>query len=221
MNPINLSLLQLDNLKKSFGETLVVNGSFSLEAGEHVALTGSSGSGKSTLLHLISGLLRPDSGVIIFNGTDLTKLKEQNLDAFRARHLGYVFQTFHLLEGLTALENVETAITFAGGRDYGKARQVLIEMGLEERLEFFPSQLSVGQCQRIAVARALVNQPLLVLADEPTANLDEPRSEAVVQLLRDSCRKSGAALLLVSHDQRTVEAFDRVVDFQSQFGGAS
>ena len=100
------------------------------------------------------------------------------------------------------------------------ATDILTEMGLEDRLHFFPHQLSVGQCQRVAVARAIVNQPLLVLADEPTANLDQPRSVAVLQLLRESCRKNGAALLVVSHDRQAVEAFDRVVDFRSQFGGA-
>ena len=214
-------ILEVQDLKKSFGDTAVVNGSFSLHKGEHVALTGPSGSGKSTLLHLVSGVLRPDSGSILMNGTELTTLKEQELDAFRARNIGYVFQTFHLLEGLTVLENVETAITFANGQDYSRAKSVLEEMGLEERLNFFPQQLSVGQCQRVAVARAIVNQPVLVLADEPTANLDKPRSEAVLQLLRESCRKTGAALLVVSHDEEAVKTFDRVVDFQSQFGGAA
>jgi len=121
-------ILEVKDLKKSFGDTSVVNGSFTLEKGEHVALTGPSGSGKSTLLHLISGVLRPDSGSIQLNGTELTSLKEQELDAYRARHIGYVFQTFHLLEGLTVLENVETAITFAGGKDYAPAKAVLEEM---------------------------------------------------------------------------------------------
>ena len=199
----------------------MVNGSWSVDAGQHVALTGPSGSGKSTLLHLIAGISRPDSGTIVLDGTELGELKEQDLDAFRARHIGYVFQTFHLLEGLTVLENVETAVTFAGGRDYTRAREILAEMGLEDRLSFFPAQLSVGQCQRVAVARAIVNQPLLVLADEPTANLDGPRSEAVLQLLRESCRKTSSALLVVSHDERAVEDFDSVVDFQAQFGGAT
>lgn len=208
-------------MKKSFGSTAVVDGSFSLNKGEHVALTGPSGSGKSTLLHLISGVLRPDSGSIQMNGTELTALKEQELDAYRARHIGYVFQTFHLLEGLTVLENVETAITFAAGHDYSRAKSVLEEMGLQDRLDFFPAQLSVGQCQRVAVARAIVNQPLLVLADEPTANLDKPRSEVVLQLLRESCRKTGAALLVVSHDEEAVKDFDRVVDFRNEFGGAT
>ena len=215
-----MSLLVLEHLKKSFGNTSVVNGSLRLDEGEHVALTGPSGSGKSTLLHLISGILRPDGGSIRVQDQELTALKEQELDTFRARSIGYVFQTFHLLEGLTVLENVETSITFAQGKDYSKARAILEEMGLGERLHFFPPQLSVGQCQRVAVARAIVNQPVLVLADEPTANLDGPRSKAVLQLLRDSCRKTGAALLVVSHDESAVETFDRVIDFQEQFGGA-
>lgn len=189
-----------------------------MEAGEHVALTGPSGCGKSTLLHLISGILRPDSGRISLDGTELGSLSEQALDRYRARKVGYVFQTFHLLAGLTVLENVETAITFAEGSDYGKAREVLEEMGLGDRLSYYPRQLSVGQRQRVAVARAVVNAPPLLLADEPTANLDPPRAEAVMSLLRETCRAREAALLVVTHDQRAVDGFDRVVEFEAQFG---
>jgi putative ABC transport system ATP-binding protein len=192
-----------------------------MEAGEHVALTGPSGCGKSTLLHLISGILRPDSGLINLGNQNLGALSEQELDAFRAQNIGYVFQTFHLLEGLTVLENVEIAVTFAGGDDYTKARTVLVEMGLEDRLDYYPEQLSVGQRQRVAVARAIVNQPPLVLADEPTANLDTPRSKVVIQLIRETCRKQQAALLVVTHDTGSVEQFDRVVEFREQFKGDS
>lgn len=195
----------------------MVDGSFSLEAGEHVALTGPSGCGKSTLLHLISGILRPDSGSIRISDTDITKLSETKLDRFRASKIGYVFQTFHLLEGLSSLENVEVAITFAGGSEYDRAAELLTNMGLENKLHSLPSQLSVGQRQRVAVARAVVNEPPLVLADEPTANLDPSRAKEVLELLRETCRKVGASLIVVTHDVEAVDTFDRVVDFRQQF----
>lgn len=212
-----MSLLQLDKVAKSFGATRVLNGSLTLAKDEHVALIGPSGCGKSTLLHLVSGVLRPDSGTIILDKNVLTDLTEEQLDAFRARHIGYVFQTFHLLEGLTALENVEVAITFAGGHDYKKAESILVEMGLQDRLHFFPHQLSVGQRQRVAVARAVVNRPPLLLADEPTANLDAEKAAEVLTLLRETCRQNGAALIVVTHDSQVVSEFDRVIDFPQQF----
>lgn len=212
-----MSLLTLANVSKSFGPVAVLQGSLSLEQGEQIALVGPSGSGKSTLLHLISGVLRPDSGTVVVNGNQLTSLTEQQLDGFRARNIGYVFQTFHLLEGLTVLENVETAITFAGGKDYERARAALDEMGLQDRLNFFPSQLSVGQRQRVAVARAIVNQPPLILADEPTANLDAPRAQAVLQLLKQTCKSRDSALIVATHDQQAAAGFDRIVDFATEF----
>ncbi len=211
-----LSLLELNHLRKSFDHP-VVNGSFMLEVGEHVALTGPSGCGKSTLLHLISGILRPDSGTIKLAGTEITTLREGELDLFRAKNIGYVFQTFHLLESLTTLENVESVITFAGANHYPKARKILEDMGLKDKLSSFPHQLSVGQKQRVAVARAVVNEPPLVLADEPTANLDPPRAEGVLKLLRDTCRRANASLIVVSHDTRSVQDFDRVIDFREHF----
>jgi len=216
-----LPLLKVENLKKSFGETLIVNGSFELAEGEQVALIGPSGCGKSTLLHLISGVLRPDRGTISLGSEELTHLSEAALDRFRAKRIGYIFQSFHLLEGLTALENVEVAVTFAKGKHYERASQLLKEMGLEDKLHHYPRQLSVGQRQRVAVARALVNQPPLVLADEPTANLDTERAASVVELLRECCRKAGAALLLVSHDVGALQNFDRVIQFHDQFREAA
>jgi ABC-type lipoprotein export system ATPase subunit len=210
-------LLKLTELKKSYDEP-IVNGSFEMESGEQVALVGPSGSGKSTLLHLISGILRPDSGSIVLQDQEITQLTESALDRFRAQKIGYVFQSFHLLDGLTVLENVETAMTFAGGSDYPRARAILCEMGMEDRLHFFPPQLSVGQRQRVAVARAVVNQPPLVLADEPTANLDPPRAKEVLDLIRESCARTGAALLVVSHDRKALAGFDRVIDYAEQFG---
>ena len=212
-----MTLLRLDNVKKSFDTVHVLEGSLSLERGEQAALVGPSGSGKSTLLHLISGVLRPDSGTVELNGTKLTDLNEQQLDTFRARHIGYVFQTFHLLEGLTVLENVETAITFAGGKDYGRAKSSLEEMGLADRLHFFPHQLSVGQRQRVAVARAIVNEPALLLADEPTANLDGPRARDVLDLIKKACERHNSGLLVATHDSQAAATFDRVINFTEEF----
>ena len=213
-----MSLLHLEQVKKSFDQP-ILDGSLELERGQHVAVTGPSGCGKSTLLHLVSGVLRPDSGRIVLDGQELTQLSETEMDRFRAQHIGYVFQTFHLLKGLTVLENVEAVVTFAGGEDYSRARELLCGLGLEERLDYFPHQLSVGQRQRVAVARAMVNDPPLILADEPTANLDSERAQEVVELLRETCRNSGAALLMVTHDRAVVEAFDSVIDFKAHFGG--
>ncbi len=209
-------LLSLKGVKKSYDQP-VVHGSFELKEGEQVALVGPSGIGKSTLLHLISGILRPDEGAIVFRGQNLNQLKEAALDSFRARNIGYIFQSFYLLDGLTVLENVEAAVTFAGGTDYERAQTLLCQMGLEDRLHHFPSQLSVGQRQRVAVARAVVNNPPLVLADEPTANLDQVRAAEVLSLIRESCENSGAALLVVSHAPETLKEFDSVLDYQTQF----
>lgn len=214
-----MPLLTLDGVKKSFGKDVVVNGSFKLDQGEQVALIGPSGCGKSTLLHLISGVLRPEQGSIMLQEQDITKLGQAELDGYRARTIGYVFQSFHLLDWLTALENVEVAVTFAGKDHYPRAAELLNEMGLENKHGSYPRELSVGQRQRVAVARAIVNSPPLVLADEPTANLDKERAESVVELLRESCRKVGAALLLVSHDEAALSELDRLVQFQKQFGG--
>lgn len=212
-----MALLEVQKLRKAYGDEVVVDGSFSLERGEQVAMIGPSGCGKSTLLHLISGVLRPDSGSVSLDGQDLATLKEASLDRYRARQIGYIFQSFHLLEGLTALENVETVITFAGESHYPRAEELLRELGLEERLSHYPSQLSVGQRQRVAVARAVVNNPPLVLADEPTANLDPAQAKKVVELLQQTCKKVGAALLLVSHDMEAVSMLDRVVAYQDIF----
>lgn len=210
------TLLVLKELQKSY-DSPVVNGSMEMQRGERVALIGPSGVGKSTLLHLISGILRPDGGSVVLNGCNLNGLSEAELDQFRARNIGYIFQSFYLLDGLTALENVEAAVTFAGTGQYNRARELLCQLGLEDRLNYFPPQLSVGQRQRVAVARAVVNQPPLVLADEPTANLDRKRAAEVIALIKESCDQSDAALLVVSHSPETLTEFHRVLDFQAHF----
>ena len=190
---------------------------FSLADGEQVALVGASGSGKTTLLHLIAGILTPDSGKILFNAAgedrvDLTKLSEPQRDIFRGRHIGYIFQTHHLLAGFTAVENVLLGMSFTGRKhDPAWATHLLNEVGLADRLHYRPQKLSVGQQQRVAVARALANRPKLVLADEPTGSLDVTNAQQVLELIRKLCNEVGAALLLVSHDPQITNQLPRVV----------
>ncbi|MEN0110329.1 MAG: ABC transporter ATP-binding protein [Planctomycetota bacterium] len=179
--------------------------------GEQVVLRGRSGCGKTTLLNAIGGLTTIDSGSIVVRGTDVTKLGEAARDRFRARHIGYVFQTFNLLPGFSALENVLLGMTFTGQRsDRGRAAALLERVGLGHRTTHKPQALSVGEQQRTAVARALVNRPSLLLADEPTANVDPAHQQQVIDLLREACREEGVAMLLVTHADEVAEQFDRV-----------
>jgi len=181
-----------------------------LADGEQAALVGASGCGKTTLLHLIAGILTPDSVTVLFgydpdnpaNGdavVDLTRLAESQRDEFRGRYMGYIFQTHHLLAGFTALENVLLGMTFTGRKhDRSWAEHLLSEVGLADRLHYRPQKLSLGQQQRVAVARALANRPRLVLADEPTGALDAANAQQVLELIRQLCAEVGASLLLVS-----------------------
>lgn len=190
---------------------------FSLNAGEQTALVGHSGSGKSTLLNLVAGILTPDSGDIMVCGENITKLSEAKRDRFRAAHLGYVFQTFNLLQGFTALENVLLGRVFAsgaGGDARERATKLLQTVGLGNRLHHKPRALSTGEQQRVAIARALMNAPQLVLADEPTANLDEKNGVAVLGLLQKVCAENNCALLLVTHDPDVMKSFGRVVGLE-------
>ncbi|MBX7256949.1 MAG: ABC transporter ATP-binding protein [Candidatus Hydrogenedentes bacterium] len=183
---------------------------FRMEAGEFVALQGSSGSGKTTFLNLIAGILRPDSGEIVVAGKRITDLSEAGRDRVRATSIGYVFQTFNLLQGYTALENVLLGMMFGQGANVPFAKFLLARVGLADRLNYKPRQLSVGQQQRVAVARALANRPGLVLADEPTGNLDQHRAGEALTLMQEVCREHGAALLVVSHDRNILERFENV-----------
>lgn len=176
-----------------------------IDDGEQVALIGTSGSGKTTLLHLIAGILAPDSGSIVFDvpqgQVDVAKLPEASRDVFRGSHIGYIFQTHHLLAGFTALENVLLGMSFTGrSADPKWARHLLHEVGLSDRVNYKPGKLSVGQQQRVAVARALANKPRLVLADEPTGALDPRTAQQVLDLIRSLTSEINASLLLVSHD---------------------
>lgn len=213
-----MPLLQVENLERSFrapdgGRHRVLDvPAFSLEAGRHVALRGASGSGKTTLLHCIAGILQPDRGRVLLEGIDMAALPEARRDRLRARLLGYVFQTFNLLQGFTVLENVMLGMTFGPGADRRHAAALLDSVGLADRLHHFPRQLSTGQQQRVALARALAHRPGLVLADEPTANLDPAAAHAAIALLHATCRREGASLLMVSHSPGLLSGFDEILD---------
>ncbi|NUM52734.1 MAG: ABC transporter ATP-binding protein [Candidatus Hydrogenedentes bacterium] len=211
-----MAVLEVSDLKKGFaspdGEsTLIVDvPRFSVADAEQIALQGSSGSGKTTFLNLIAGILQPDSGTIVLGGQELTKLSEAGRDRVRAQSIGYVFQTFNLLQGYTALENVLLGMMFGRGADAAYATALLERVGLKDRMDYRPRQLSVGQQQRVAVARALANHPKLVLADEPTGNLDFHHATEALKLIREVCREQNAALLLVTHDRDILTQFDNV-----------
>lgn len=217
-DPTNTRVLQLTNLRKSYREAdgnlleVIRLRQFELGANEQAVLVGESGQGKSTLLNLIAGILLPDEGEIIVNGTNLATLSEAARDRFRAANIGYVFQSFNLLQGFTALENVLLGQMFGvsnGGAD--RAAQLLKGVGLEHRLHHKPRALSVGEQQRVAIARALVNAPSLVLADEPTGSLDSKNGAAVLELLRKICADGQHTLLLVTHDPQVMKSFEKVV----------
>lgn len=190
--------------------------SFQLLDGQQVALIGSSGSGKTTLLHLIAGILTPDSGRVRFGSVDICALPEAQRDVFRGQHVGYVFQTHHLLAGFSALENVLLGMSFTGrSPDHAWARRLLDEVGLTDRLHYKPSRLSLGQQQRVAVARALANRPKVVLADEPTGALDPSNADAVLSLIQRLCKDVGAALLMVTHDHDLAARLERTVELST------
>mgnify|MGYP001812172523 FL=1 len=210
-------MLQLTNVVKSFPQpeggilTVLYVPKLSIEEGEQVSVIGQSGGGKTTLLHLIAGLLVPDRGSIRINGTELTRLSDQGRDRFRAGAIGYVFQTFNLLPAFTAIENVRLGMTFGNGmQEPERASELLLRVGLADRERYRPSQLSVGQQQRVAIARAMAGKPKLLLADEPTANVDPGSAETVLNLIRHTCREEHVALLMVTHDMHVASKFDRV-----------
>src|ERR671916_1264397 len=175
--------------------------SLDIPKGEAVGLVGPSGSGKSTLLMTMAGLERPDSGKVIVDGTDLSGLDEDALARFRGRRIGIVFQSFHLVPTMTALENVALPLELAGEGDaFERARAELQAVGLGGRMQHYPAQLSGGEQQRVAIARAIVSNPAILVADEPTGNLDEKTGESIVDLLFALRRDRGATLILVTHD---------------------
>ena len=194
--------------------------SFRVAAGEQMVLIGRSGSGKSTLLYVIAGITSADAGKIVIDGIDVGRLSEVARDRFRADKIGYVFQTFNLLPAYSALENVLLGMTFSRGRaDPARAKNLLDRVGLSHRMSHKPAQLSVGEQQRVAVARALANKPKLVLADEPTANVDAGHQQQIVDVIRQTCAEEDVALVLVTHTAEVAEQFDRV-DHLEEFNRA-
>lgn len=208
-------ILEVADVHKSFaspaGRIDVLRGvDLRVDRGETVAIVGESGSGKSTLLSLLAGLDAPTRGRVRVDGSDLAVLSERELARFRARRLGIVFQQFHLMSGLDALENVSLPLDLQRVPDAGtRAREALAQVGLSERSGHLPSRLSGGECQRVALARALVVEPALLLADEPSGSLDAATGAAVDRLLFDLVRRRGTTLVLVTHSDRLADACDR------------
>ena len=189
--------------------------SLKVKKGETVAILGQSGSGKSTFLSLLAGLDQPDFGNIEIDGTDLTKLKQEDLAHFRSKNLGIVFQQYHLMSNLTALENVSLPLELQRQKDAEtKARKALEQVGLSHRLSHLPSELSGGECQRVALARAMVTKPSLILADEPSGNLDGNTGKEVMNLLFMLCREHEQTLILVTHNHELAKLCDRCLELR-------
>ena len=207
-----MALVEVTELKKTFDDVRALNGvSFIVEPGEWIAIMGPSGSGKTTLINILGGLDTPTDGRAIVDGVDVGRLDEAGLTRFRSEKIGFVFQQFHLVPYLTAVENVMLAQYFHSTTDEHEAAEALRRVGLGERLMHLPSQLSGGEQQRVAVARALINHPKLILADEPTGNLDQANEEIVIRLLRD-LHSEGHTILMVTHDPSIGSLADRRIE---------
>ncbi len=221
-----MSLLEIRNLKVEYRRpdgsrfTVLHIPEFRLQPAELMAIKGHSGSGKTTLLNVISGILLPTKGVVKLSGKDLAALREVERDRIRGQNIGFVFQTFNLLAGFTALENVVLGSLFAGDPNEetastkNRAIELLHKVGLQDRMHHRPRTLSSGEQQRVAIARALINKPSLVLADEPTGSLDEKNGREVLDLILSLTSTTGAALLLVTHDPSVMKRFFKVVDLK-------
>jgi len=214
--PKNSPLIEVNDLHKAYplpesGHLTVLNGAdFSVKAGDTLAVTGQSGSGKSTLIALLAGLDKPDRGRIRINGSDLTAMEEAGLTRFRAAHLGIVFQQFHLLPHLSAEENIRLPLELLGRPCEREEIEALLEnVGLTARKTHLPAQLSGGECQRVAIARALAVKPLLLLADEPTGNLDVATGREIVDLLFHLAEQEQMTMLVVTHNQELAERCSR------------
>lgn len=215
-----MKILEIKNLCKVYGkgETKVdalKNVSFSVEKGEFVAIVGPSGSGKSTLMHILGGVDTPTSGIVNIAGTDIGKLDETNLSIFRRRNIGLIYQFYNLIPILNVEENMTLPILLDGKKPDKKLLKDLLEkLGLEKRLKHLPNQLSGGQQQRVSIGRALMNQPALLLADEPTGNLDTKNTKEIISLLRKFNEENNQTVIIITHDDRIALAADRVITIE-------
>lgn len=212
-----MEILRVENLNKTYGKEenqvkAVDNVSFSVQKGEFVAIIGASGSGKSTLLHLIGGVDRPTSGKVFIDGKDIYTLNDDNLAIFRRRQIGLIYQFYNLIPVLNVAENI-TLPTKLDGRDVDERRlnDLLKTLGLEKRKYNLPNQLSGGQQQRVSIGRAMMNEPALMLADEPTGNLDSKASEEIISLLRLSNKKYNQTVIVITHDEKIALEADRII----------
>ncbi len=215
-----MSILQVEGLTKIYGKgdavvTALDNVSFSVDKGEFVAIVGASGSGKSTLMHLIGGVERPTAGHVQVDGKDIFTLNESRLSIFRRRNIGLVYQFYNLIPTLTAEENIMLPYLLDGRTpDPKKLNEILDLLGLDDRRDHLPGQLSGGQQQRVSIGRALINDPAVILADEPTGNLDSHKSRAIMELLKLSNRQFHQTLLLITHDEKIALQADRILTIE-------
>lgn len=215
-----MAFIEVKNLCKVYGSgeaeiKALDNINLNIEQGEFVAIVGPSGSGKSTLLHLLGGVDNPSSGEVIIKGESIYKLKEKELSILRRRKLGFVFQFFNLIPVLTAEENIEMPVLLDNNKiDKNYMNELLKLLGLEERRKHYPSELSGGQQQRVSIGRALANKPSIILADEPTGNLDSKNSKEVLELLKYCAKKYNQTLVLITHDINIAKSADRVITIE-------
>ena len=215
-----MKILEIRNLYKEYGKSetrveALKDVSFDVEQGEFVAIVGPSGSGKSTLLHILGGVDTPTSGEVIISGTDIGKLDENNLAIFRRRQIGLIYQFYNLIPILNVEENMTLPILLDGKKPDKKLLKSLVEkLGLNDRLKHLPNQLSGGQQQRVSIGRALINHPALLLADEPTGNLDSKNSREIISLLRKFNRENNQTVIIITHDERIALSADRVITIE-------
>ena len=215
-----MEIVKVENLTKIYGKgdtevRALDNVSFSIPQGQFVAIVGPSGSGKSTLLHILGGVDTPTSGSVQIGGTDISKLDETALAIFRRRQIGLIYQFYNLLPILTVEENLTLPLLLDGRKpDKQQIRALVATLGLSERLKHLPNQLSGGQQQRVSIGRALVNNPALVLADEPTGNLDSKTSREIIALLRRFNRESNQTVVIITHDERIALSADRIISVE-------
>ena len=215
-----MEILKVENLTKTYGKgttkvTALDNVSFSVEKGEFVAIVGASGSGKSTLLHLLGGVDRPTSGKVFIDGNDIYKMNDDNLAIFRRRQIGLIYQFYNLIPILNVEENITLPSDLDNKKvDNKKLNELLVTLGLENRTKHLPNELSGGQQQRTSIGRALITNPSLVLADEPTGNLDSKASDEIVSLLKTSNKKYNQTIIMITHDLEIAKNADRIITIE-------